>query len=201
MRAVKVSSLIAVVLLLGAAVFAWSGIFNVAADDPHWAITHRVLEAVRDRSIAVRARGIEVPALDDPKRIAIGAHEYEEMCTHCHLEPGDDDDEEELRAGLYPKPPDLARHGLHRSPQEQFWIVKHGLKMTGMPAWGVTHDDDTLWSIVAFLRVLPQMSEAEFDRLASAGSAANPGHHDDSGSSRDRSRGDDADDSHDDHPH
>jgi mono/diheme cytochrome c family protein len=190
---VNVSLLIVAVLLLAGAAFAWSGLFNVAADEPHWAITHRVLEAVRDRSIAVRAQGIEVPALDDPRRIAIGAHEYDEMCTDCHLEPGEDDDEEELRAGMYPQPPDLARHGPHGSPAEQFWIVKHGLKMTGMPAWGVTHDDDTLWNIVAFLRKLPHMSRDEFERLESAGGAADPGHHDDDRSGKSRERGGDRD--------
>jgi mono/diheme cytochrome c family protein len=150
--------------LIGGGLFVYSGAFNVAADDPHWAITHRVLETVRDRSIAVRARGIEVPAnLDDPQRIASGAREYDEMCEDCHVEPGDDDGDEELRAGMYPRPPNFARRGVQRSPEETFWIVKHGLKMTGMPAWGVTHDDETLWSIVAFLRKLPEDDDHSHD--------------------------------------
>jgi hypothetical protein len=170
--------------LIGGALFVYSGIFNVAADDPHWAITLRMLETVRDRSIAVRAVGIEVPVgLDDPRRIALGAHEYDEMCSDCHLEPGDDDDEEQLRAGMYPRPPNLPRQGVRRSPEETFWIVKHGLKMTGMPAWGVTHDDDTLWSIVAFLQKLP-MSENEYDRLESQGGSVGGHHDDDSGRGR-----------------
>jgi hypothetical protein len=169
---VKALLLLFAALLIGGGAFVYSGAFNVAADDPHWGITHRVLEIVRDRSIAVRSRGIEVPSsLNDPQRIARGAHEYDEMCHDCHVEPGDDDGDEELRAGMYPRPPNFARNGVRRSPEETFWIVKHGLKMTGMPAWGATHDDETLWSIVAFLQKLPRMSEAEFDRLESAGRA------------------------------
>jgi mono/diheme cytochrome c family protein len=182
MRMLKAFLILIAVGVIGGGLFVYSGAFNVAADDPHWAITHRALEIVRDRSIAVRARGIVVPAnLDDPQRIAIGARQYDDLCHDCHVEPGDDDDDEELRAGMYPKPPNFARRGVQRGPEETFWIVKHGLKMTGMPAWGVTHDDETLWSIVAFLQKMPQISEAEFDRLD-----------DDSGHGRGRGRGGDS---------
>jgi mono/diheme cytochrome c family protein len=170
MTTLKTLLLVFAALLAGGGVFAWSGAFNVAADDPHWAITLKVLEGVRDRSIAVRARGIEVPAdLEAPRRIATGARVYDDLCHDCHVEPGDDDDDEEVRAGMYPQPPNFPRQGVRRGPEETFWIVKHGLKMTGMPAWGLTHDDDTLWSVVAFLRKLPQMSEDEFDSLERAG--------------------------------
>ena len=51
------------------------------------------------------------------------------------------------------------------TPAEQFWVVKHGLKMTGMPAWGVTHDDELLWDVVAFLRKLPELSADQYRAL------------------------------------
>jgi mono/diheme cytochrome c family protein len=198
LHVVKALLLLLAALLIGGAAFVYSGVFDVAADDPHWGITLRALETVRDRSIAVRSRGIEVPSdLDDPQRIARGAHEYDEMCHDCHVEPGDDDADEEMRVGMYPQPPNFARDGVRRSPEEAFWIVKHGLKMTGMPAWGATHDDATLWSIVAFLQKLPRMSEAEFDRLESAGRTDH--HHgdddeEDDSSGRGRGRGGDSND-------
>jgi mono/diheme cytochrome c family protein len=168
-RFVKVSLAVVGVLLAGAFAFVYAGVFNVAADDPHWPLTHRVLELVRDRSIAVRARDIVVPALGDPARIARGAEHYDEMCEDCHGEPGDDDGDEELRAGLYPRPPLFARDGVQRSPAEAFWIVKHGLKMTGMPAWGVTHDDESIWGIVAFLETLPLTREQQRERRRGRG--------------------------------
>jgi mono/diheme cytochrome c family protein len=80
------------------------------------------------------------------------------MCTGCHLAPGMR--ESELRAGLYPKPPVLANE--HVDPRHAFWIIKHGIKFTGMPAWGATHDDDTIWSIVAFVHKLPGMTPAQY---------------------------------------
>jgi mono/diheme cytochrome c family protein len=146
-----------VVLIVLAAVavgVAYSGVYNVAADDPHWRISERALQLVRERSIEKRASEIQPPAdLADPKRVLAGAGEYAEMCESCHLAPGVADSE--LRQGLNPKPPQLAR--VRADPREAFWIVKHGIKMTGMPAWGNTHDDEVLWSVVAFLQKLPQL--------------------------------------------
>jgi hypothetical protein len=161
-----------VVLVVGfGAVYA--GLFNVAADDPHWRLTHRLIELTRERSIAVQAHDVGAPpALNDPKFIAAGGQEYAEMCTGCHLAPGME--ETEMRTGLYPKPPNLAEPGRHRSPAETFWIIKHGLKMTGMPAWGLTHDDQRLWSMVAFLQQLPTLSPTQYAALVREESSAEP---------------------------
>ena len=71
MRLIKISAAIVVVLLVAGLGFVYGGVFNVAADDPHWGLTQRLLEATRDRSIVKQARGIEVPPrLDDPAMVA-----------------------------------------------------------------------------------------------------------------------------------
>jgi mono/diheme cytochrome c family protein len=62
-----------------------------------------------------------------------GAAEYDDMCSGCHLAPGQE--KTEISKGLYPSPPELSR-GNDLNPAEQFWVLKHGIKMTGMPAWG-----------------------------------------------------------------
>lgn len=151
-------------LLVGLSLFVYSGAYNVAADEPHWPLTHQLLQTIRDRSIASRSAGIALPNLADRDLIALGAEHYREMCTGCHLAPGIDNTE--MRAGLYPLPPSLAK--ISRRPQEQFWIIKHGLKMSGMPAWGTTHDDQAIWGLVAFLRQLPSLDAAEYAALAGA---------------------------------
>ena len=134
--------LIAIVGMLAGAALIYGGAFNPAADEPHSGIVFFLAQAARERSIALRSRGIAVPNLTDPKSIAAGASEYAEMCTSCHLAPGMEDNE--LRPGLYPHPPNLAdyRHdaeqhprAAHTSAARQSWIIKHGIKMTGMPAW------------------------------------------------------------------
>jgi mono/diheme cytochrome c family protein len=161
--------LLAAFLVAGGVVV--SGAYNIAADDAHFAPTRNLIEYMRDRSVAVRSAGVVVPGLSDTRMIAAGAAHYNEMCTACHLAPGLA--ENEMRPGLNPKPPVLASLP-PGEPAEQFWIVKHGLKMTGMPAWGVTHSDAEIWNIVAFLQKLPSLSPPQYRALV----ASAAGHHD-----------------------
>jgi mono/diheme cytochrome c family protein len=167
------SAILAALLALGAAagLYAWSGAYDVGADVPHWRATERFLAFARERAIARHAAGIAAPALDDEARIRRGAQHYAQMCASCHLTPGMRDTE--LRKGLYPLPPDLARQGV-ADPAAAFWTVKHGVKLTAMAAWGRSHDDAAIWDMVAFLRRLPALDEAGFEALA--GSAGNDGH-------------------------
>jgi mono/diheme cytochrome c family protein len=181
MGALKLLLIILFSALAGIVGFAYSGVFSAAADDPHWPFTARLMETTRDRSVAVHARDVGAPpALDDASLITMGAEHYSEMCTGCHLAPGKS--ETEVRAGLYPKPPELAKSGMKRTPEQAFWIIKHGLKMTGMPAWGATHDDRSIWAMVAFLQKLPKLSPAEYEALVAEGGGEEHSHahaHDD----------------------
>jgi mono/diheme cytochrome c family protein len=155
--------LIAVVIVaMVTAIFVYSGAFDIAADVPHSELTARLIEAVRDRSIAVRIKDIQAPALDDPHLIAEGAEHYAAMCADCHLAPGVD--KTDIRDGLYPAPPNLTRH-IAASAAEMFWVVKHGIKMSAMPAWGRTHDDHNIWGIVAFLQKLPEITPEQYQAL------------------------------------
>jgi mono/diheme cytochrome c family protein len=155
----------ALVLILAAA-FVYFGIYNIAADAPHTSVVHSLIESLRDRSIAVRARGITPPAdLNSPQRVAAGAGLYGEMCSSCHLGPGVE--RSELSQGLYPQAPDLAK-AQDLSAGEQFWIIKHGVKLSAMPAWGKTHPDPLIWDMVSFVRRLPGMSPEEYKRLVAS---------------------------------
>jgi mono/diheme cytochrome c family protein len=146
-----------------ATVLVYMGSFDVAADKPHSEPVFWLMNTVRDRSVAIRAADVTVPGdLADTKRIASGAAQYDEMCSLCHLAPGMK--RTEISRGLYPRAPELRRKS-DFTPAQQFWVVKHGLKMTGMPAWGVTHDDELLWDIVAFLRKLPELSPSEYQAI------------------------------------
>jgi mono/diheme cytochrome c family protein len=146
-----------------AAVAVYAGFYNIAADVPHTQFVYWLLETARERSVAARARDIVVPNnLNDANRISKGAGEYEEMCAGCHLAPGME--RTEIARGLYPRAPELSRKR-QSTPAEDFWVVKHGLKMTGMPAWGVTHDDEILWDVVAFVRKLPELTAEQYETL------------------------------------
>jgi mono/diheme cytochrome c family protein len=151
------------VLIGAAAVVIYAGLYNIAADVPHTQPVYWLLETARERSVVARAGDIVVPKdLDDANRISKGAGEYAEMCGGCHLAPGMK--RTEISQGLYPRAPELRRK-TDLTPAEQFWIVKHGVKMTGMPAWGISHDDELLWDVVAFVRKLPELTAEQYEAL------------------------------------
>jgi mono/diheme cytochrome c family protein len=143
-----------------AAGFVYAGIYDIGADAPHTKPVFWLIEQFRDRSIAVRSKNLAEPAdLADSQRIAAGGQLYASLCTGCHLAPGMKNTD--LSRGLYPKAPQLA-YGTDLSPAEEFWIVKHGIKLTAMPAWGRTHDDVALWNLVAFLNAMPLLDPAGY---------------------------------------
>jgi mono/diheme cytochrome c family protein len=132
-------------------------------------ISSALLQSLRGRSIAVRARDITPPAdLGSPARISVGAGLYANMCSGCHLGPGVEPSE--MSQGLYPQAPELAKTN-DLSPQQQFWIIKHGVKLSAMPAWGKTHPDPLIWDMVAFIRKLPTLSPDAYRKTVASAPA------------------------------
>ena len=162
------------VLVIGVSALIYAGLYDVAATEPHWPVTTWLLETARTRSVKVHSAGIQVPlGLDDPAKVLLGVDHYAAHCAVCHGAPGVP--KGAIAQGLYPRPPDLAKTAPLYSPADLFWIVKHGIKMTGMPGWS-DHSDDELWATVAFLEKLPGMSEQDYASLVMA-SLAHGGHH------------------------
>lgn len=160
--------------IAGVFAFIYSGAFDVAATEPHWPVTRWIMQTARDRSIAAHAAGIEIPAgLEDTAKLVIGTEHFAAHCAVCHGAPGVP--RGDIGQGLYPSPPDLAHVATYYSEAELFWILKHGIKMTGMPSWA-DHSDEELWATVAFLRKLPGMTQEEYARLVVA-SMGHSGHH------------------------
>ena len=58
-----------------------------------------------------------------------------------------------------------------------FWIVKHGIKASGMPSWGPTHDDQRIWAMVAFLQKLPQLTPEQYQILTARDESNASPHH------------------------
>jgi mono/diheme cytochrome c family protein len=152
--------------------FIYSGLYNVAATDPHWPIMRWAMESIRTRSIEAHAAGIAVPpGLDDPVKLPIGVEHFAAHCALCHGAPGVP--RGDIAKGMYPAPPDLAHSATHYSDAELFWIIK----MTGMPAWA-DHNDAELWATVAFIKKLGSgMSEAEYGALIRANMGHGMSHH------------------------
>lgn len=156
-------------LVLGAVLFVFSGLYPVGADDRHNVLTNWILETARERSISRASVGIDVPGdLASPERLLTGGADYSEMCAGCHLQPGLLSTD--LSDGLYPVPANLTRptnghQDLEDQRRRRFWIIKHGIKASGMPAWGSGHDDERIWNMVAFLDRLPELTSQQYQIL------------------------------------
>lgn len=162
----KLAAALVVVLGLaaaGAAAFVYSGLYDISATDNHLAPTYHAIRKTMEQSIARRAADIAVPALGDPAQLERGLALYRAHCVQCHGAPGVAP--EPFALGLTPLATPLARSGKDRSPGHLFWVVKNGIKMTGMPAWEFRFTDEDIWAVVSFLRRLPLLSVAEYRAL------------------------------------
>jgi len=173
MKCLTTLVIVATALLLGIVGFAWSGLYDVSASSPHSGFANWLLSTASDASVARQAKGIEVPELDDKALVLAGINDFDSMCAGCHGAPGKEP--EAMGQGLNPPAPDLAEEAAEMTPAELFWVTKNGIRMTGMPAWGATHGDDSIWPVVAFMTRLPELDAAGYQQLLAA--AAGHGHH------------------------
>lgn len=167
----------AALLVLGAGalgiVVLISGVVPIKASSGHWAITKWFLNFASSRSVATHSLGIKAPDnLDDPAMVLRGAGHYETACRGCHgtttgTVPV-------LASSMTPAPPYLRDFIPIWEPRELFYIVKHGVKFTAMPAWPAQHRDDEVWAMVAFIRRLPEMDETQYRRLVRGDDAEHP---------------------------
>ena len=152
-----------------AAVLLWLGVYDISATDQHLAPTYWLLDTSMRRSVIQRAQRIDVPPLEDARKIAEGAGYFKALCVHCHGAPGVAP--EPFALGMLPVPANLAHTARSWREAELFWTISEGIKMTGMPAWRYRLDDAQMWSIVAFLRVLPTLSPERYREVAAAAPA------------------------------
>ncbi|MEX0879816.1 MAG: cytochrome c [Thermoanaerobaculia bacterium] len=164
------SGMLAGLLLLGlgAAAFVLSGVFDVSATVHPSKLEKQLAGAALDRSVARRAPNTSNPVAPSPEVLRAGLAHYRGICVTCHGAPGVD--ASEIGIGLNPPAPDLTlRKVQRRTDGELFWLVSHGIRMTGMPAFGPTHEDEDIWKIVAFLRHLPEITPEEEKELEAGG--------------------------------
>jgi cytochrome c553 len=155
---------LAVVVPLLGVLFAWSGVYSVAASRGHWFVTDMFLRFGMKNSVRRHAPDIQPPALDDPDLIRLGAGHFHSGCAYCHGAP--DVAISPISLQMLPPPPDLKERVGEWTDQELFWIVKHGIKYAGMPAWPAQERDDEVWTLVAFLRHLPGLDAQGYRALA-----------------------------------
>jgi len=174
-RALAGIALLAALAGAGAFAVVSLGLVSISAGAGHWKATGWLLHYAMRRAVSTQSMGIKVPPLDDPALVLKGAGHYETGCAACHGAPGRK--RSLIVQQMTPEPPFLPPRIRHWQPQELFWIVRHGVKYTAMPAWPAQGRDDEVWALVAFIQALPGMSPERYRQLAlgeRAESAANP---------------------------
>ena len=143
------------------------GLIPMKASTGHWAITEAFLHFAMARSVKTHALWIDSPPLDDPALVARGAGHYDLGCRPCHGSVTGETPP--IARRMVPPPRALNVHAPDWRPRELFYIVKHGMKFSGMPAWYALQRDDEVWAMVAFLRTLPTLDAQEYQRLTRGG--------------------------------
>jgi mono/diheme cytochrome c family protein len=164
MRLLALIGFLAIIVGIAALVFFFGGFFNVAATNPEPAPVSWALVKVRMASVDRHATDQPPSGYDTPEKVQAGAKAYAARgCTNCHGAPGVE--WQKFSEGLRPDPPDLKEIVPQREPRQLFFVVKNGINMTGMPSFGATGMDDAeVWSVVAFLKKLPDVKEDDYKK-------------------------------------
>ena len=163
LRTVAYFTLFVLVMAIGGFLLAASGIIPIKASSGHWAITRWFLQFSKQRSVATHTLRTEAPSLDVARLVLNGAGAYENNCRPCHGSPSLQSPR--VAQAMTPRPPYLPHTIPRWEANELFYIVKHGIKFTGMPAWPSQQRDDEVWAMVAFLRKFPELDAKGYDSL------------------------------------
>lgn len=150
----------------GGAGFVYLGIYNISALEQHTTPVFRLLETAMGYSVRQRAEHIEVPDLSRPDWRRAGLGLYEQHCRQCHGAPGVGP--EPFALGMLPLPAAIVEVARERPPEDIFWLIKNGVKMSGMPAWKYRLSEEEIWQITAFVEYAPDLRPLEYVALAEA---------------------------------
>lgn len=164
-RVLRRRKLLIAILIVVAIFYFFLGRYDVSATKPHPTIVNTLFHMIAERSIQRNSASLVVPYDVDDRDIYVeGFKEYEEMCVQCHGAPGVEPSS--TAKGLFPSPPKFPSEEFNEySLKDIFWVTKNGVKMTGMPAYGPTHEDEIIWAVAIFLDRSRNLSEAEYKKL------------------------------------
>ncbi len=162
MKFLAIVGALAIAAAVAGAIYFFGGFYSVAAGEPDFGIIDWALTRVRTASIDRHAGAVSPMPLDDPAVVRAGARAFSELgCVNCHGAPGVK--WARFSEGLRPDPPDLKDVANELTPGQLFWVIKNGIRMTGMPSFGlIKTEDKEIWGIVAFIKKLPTVSPEDY---------------------------------------
>jgi mono/diheme cytochrome c family protein len=139
-----------------------AGWYNIGATSPHFSGVYRLLEGAMRYSVRRHANSVVVPHLTEAD-IVRGAAVYRDNCAQCHGGPGFAPSTHGL--SMQPVPGPLVDATARWKVRELYWITRHGVKMSGMPAWEFHLSEADTWAVVAFVNKMPAMSARDYRML------------------------------------
>lgn len=140
-----------------------SGLYDVSASGQHAPLVAEVVHGTFLHAVARNAKGVKAPAHFTHAQVLDGFRLYVKNCEACHGGPGVP--RERWVSGMTPTPPYLVDAARRFNSAELYWIVENGVKMTGMPAWGLSRPRREIWEIVAFLNAVPSMPPGQYQEM------------------------------------
>lgn len=157
---------------IAAAAVVYSGIYDISVTRQHLQPIHSLMEIAMRQSVRLHARKIEEPDLSNPQMALRGAATFHGKCVQCHGAPGVA--QSDIGLSMQPLPGPLVDAQQHWQPRELYWVVRNGIKMTGMPAWQYRLEDAQIWELVAFMQQLPQLNATQYAQWTQS-APADPG--------------------------
>ena len=170
MRPMLKGAVLAVVILgvLGSvAGLAFVKVTGLSARGTPGAVETAVARRLRAAAVPREYRGLTNPVLRNDESIRNGMAHFADHCASCHANDGSGDTE--MGKSMFPPAPDMRASATQSlSDGELFYIIEHGVRFTGMPAWGTgtIAGEEASWHLVHFIRQLPDVTTEELEEMA-----------------------------------
>lgn len=158
-----------VVILAGSFFIAKRGYIDFAADNPPSSIERHFAQAAVDASTDRHAPELKNPITPTEENLAAGAQLYLNHCAGCHGIPSNADTQ--FGRSFNPPVPPFFKDSPDMPENQNFYVIQHGTRWTGMPAWNKTLTEAQIWQIVTFLshiEKLPPAASKVFEPPATA---------------------------------
>jgi mono/diheme cytochrome c family protein len=151
-------------IVIGVVWMAKSGRINFEADQEASHVERSFAMGAMDAATDRRAPDVKNPLAPTEENITAGAHIYLDHCAGCHGVPSNPD--AQFARSFNPPVPEFFRDAPDMPENQNFYIIQHGIRWTGMPAWNKTLSDNQIWQVVTFMsniEKLPASAKKVFD--------------------------------------
>ena len=152
-----------VVLIAGGAYYAYRGYVDLRADVQPSAVEQKVAMSAMDASTDRHAPDQKNPVPSTEENLVAGAKLYYNHCAGCHGAPSSP--ETQFGKSFNPPVPQFFKDAPDMPDNENFYVIQHGVRWTGMPAWNKTLSDEQIWQLVTFMSTIGKLPPAALKEL------------------------------------